>query len=51
MVNRHYVLALLFALVGVMSLISCSTTDTVTSNVSASETSVPRIVTVLQAED
>lgn len=51
MVNRHYVLALLLALVGAMSFISCSTTDTVTSTVSASETSVPRIVTVLQAED
>ena len=51
MVNLRYVLALLLALIGAMSFFSCSTSNTVTGNVSASETSVPRIVTVLQAED
>lgn len=51
MVNRHYVLALLLAVVGTMSLISCSTTDQATRIVAASETSAPRIITVLQAMD
>ncbi len=48
MVNRFHILALLLALVGAMSFISCSTSDTVTDTVSMSEVSTPRIVTVLQ---
>ena len=52
MVNRHYVLALLLALVGVMPLISCSTGNKVTSTVLDMESApgTPQIVTVLQDE-
>ncbi len=52
MVNRHNVLALLLALVGVMSLISCSTGNKVTSTVLDMESApgTPQIVTVLQDE-
>ena len=48
MVNRPHILALMLALVAVMSCISCSTSDTVTGAVSMSEVGTPRIITVLQ---
>ncbi len=50
MVNRHYVLALLLALVGVMSLIACSTGNKLTSIALESEPGSPQIVTILQDE-
>lgn len=52
MVNRHNVLALLLALVGVMSLVSCSAGNKVTSTAQdmESEPDTPQIVTVLQDE-
>ena len=48
MVNLQRILTLLLTFVGAMSLIACSTSNTVTSAVSMSKVSTPRIITVLQ---
>ncbi len=48
MVNRYRIPALLIALIGAMSFISCSASNKVTDAVSMSEISTPRIITVLQ---